>query len=98
MATNYLMQAADPDGELVTWLAAAPDWLAAFAPTLGDGAYIDVALAGGGIDNGTESLTDNQVTAGGVAVTSSGAIVLATANAVTAGGLAVVAGGIAVIA
>lgn len=55
MATKYQMQAATPDGYLVTWLSVAPDWLAANAPTLFDGEYSDIAVAGGGIETSTSS-------------------------------------------
>jgi len=63
MSTSYLMQAGT-DGRLVTWVTALPDWTAAFAPTLHDGAqpYQDVCVAGGGIDNGAGSTPDKAIT------------------------------------
>lgn len=66
MATKYLMQAAtdDPDDDAISWTSVLPDWTAAHAPALGGGrAYVidSIAIAGGGIDNGS-SIPDKTMT------------------------------------
>ena len=69
MATSYLMQAATPDGELVTWLSVAPDFIAASAPALHEGSYSDVTLAGGGLDSVGDTPTNAIVLTSGSRVT-----------------------------
>lgn len=65
MSTKYQMQAkSSANGQLYSWLAAAPDFAAAGYVTAGyPGSAQDIALSGGGIDNtGGSSLPDKTIT------------------------------------
>ena len=63
MATNYQMQAkSSANGQLYSWLALAPDFVAAGYVTAGyPGTAQDIALTGGGIDN-SAGLPANTIT------------------------------------
>lgn len=80
MATQYQMQAcSSANGQLYSWLAAAPDWLAAGYVTAGyPGTAQDVTLTGGGLDTtGSADTSDVSV----VAVTASGAYAVSASAA-----------------
>jgi len=62
MASKFQMQAKDSfDGSLVTWRSTFADWTGVGFPGL-VGTPLDIAVSGGGIDDGTELVPDNAMT------------------------------------